>query len=71
MIEAAPETAPLNAGAGGRISLRVGIDEQDPVPPTRDYGRQIDCRRSLPDSAFLIRYGYTLSHWFHVAPKLT
>src|SRR5688572_16952716 len=62
MVKAASKTAALNAGTGGRVSLRVGVDEQDPVPPTSDDGGKIDCGSSLADSAFLVRYGYCSSH---------
>src|SRR5688572_12395038 len=62
MVKAASETAALNAGTGGRVSLRVGVDEQDPVPPTGDDGGKIDCGGGLADSTFLVRYGYCSSH---------
>lgn len=68
MVETAPETAALNAGAGGRVSLRIGIDEQYPVPPTSDNGGKIDRGSGLTDSAFLIRYGYYSSHYRAGAP---
>ena len=67
-------TAPLDAGTGGRITLRIGVDEKDAVAPTGDDGGEVDRGRGLTDSAFLIRYGYgiygahPLRVKFHVLP---
>ncbi len=70
MIETSSKTASLNADSGRRISLRIGVDEQNAMSPTGDDRGEIDRGRGLPDSAFLVRDGYRLSHW-HVALNLT
>ena len=62
MVETSAETASLYPGAGSCIALRIGVDQENTVAPTRDYGGEVDRRRRLADSSLLVGYGYRLSH---------
>ena len=62
MVEAPAETASLNTDSGGRISLRIGVDEQNAISPTGDNRGEIHRGGGFSDPAFLVRDGYRLSH---------
>lgn len=64
MIKPASKAASLDTGAGRRISLRVSVDEKNTIAPTGNNRREVNRGRGLPDSSFLVRYGYRLSHLF-------
>ena len=62
MIKASTKAASLNSDSGGRVSLGIGVDEQDAITPSSDDCREVDRSRGFSDSAFLVSYGYGLSH---------
>jgi len=62
VIKAAAETSALNTDTGGRIALRISVNEQNATAPGRDNGCEIYSSGRFPDPAFLVGDGYRLSH---------
>ena len=69
VIQTFTKSAPLNPNSGRGIPLRIGIDKQGSIAPLGDNRRQIDCRRGLSDSAFLVCDSYYFGHYWASEPS--
>ena len=56
------QRALVDAAAGGRVALRVDVDQQHPLGRARERGRQVDRGGGLADPAFLVGDGDDAGH---------
>ena len=62
MIKTSSKAAALDADSGRRITLGIGVDEEDTIAPLGDDCGEIYGGGGFPHPAFLICNGYRFSH---------